>query len=58
MLILADCMRVLSMIFGLVRSIGRYSADPNVFLISHIFPPPFSLPGTQKASETGQKSYM
>ncbi|KAI6188459.1 1-phosphatidylinositol 4-kinase [Aphelenchoides besseyi] len=38
----ADAMRVLSMIFGLIRAIGRFSDDPNIPLISYIYPPPFS----------------
>ncbi|KAI6240099.1 1-phosphatidylinositol 4-kinase [Aphelenchoides fujianensis] len=37
-----DAMRVLSMIFGTVRAIGRFSNDPNIPLISYIYPPPFS----------------
>ncbi|CAD5216891.1 unnamed protein product [Bursaphelenchus okinawaensis] len=38
-----DCMRVVSMIFGLLRTIGRFSADPNNPLISNIYPPPFAI---------------
>ncbi|CAD5222232.1 unnamed protein product [Bursaphelenchus xylophilus] len=38
-----DCMRVISMIFGLVRTIGRFSGDPKAPLISNIYPPPFKI---------------
>lgn len=42
-------MRVLSMIFGIVRSIGRFSGNAQVPLISHIFPPPFNVNGDSSA---------
>lgn len=42
----ADLMRILSMLFGLLRSIGRFTPNPNFPLISSVYPPPFSVPLT------------
>ena len=36
-------MRVLSMIFGLLRTIGRFSSNMEAPLISNIYPLPFSV---------------
>jgi hypothetical protein len=47
-LFLADLMRILSMIFGLVRAFGRFCSNPSQPLISNIYPPPFNVPSDKK----------
>jgi hypothetical protein len=47
-------MRILSMIFGLVRALGRFSSNPSQPLISNIYPPPFNIPDDK--NETRQQA--
>lgn len=49
---LEDVMKILCMIIGLMRSIGRFSVDLSFPLISYIYPLPFHLPDTPVASST------
>jgi hypothetical protein len=44
------------MIFGLVRAFGRFTNSPAQPLISHIFPPPFSVPSTEAKTDTGNQT--
>lgn len=47
-------MRILSMLFGLLRSIGRFTPNPDFPLISSVYPPPFSVPLTTTTENGGR----